>query len=72
MNAISQQEEGLVSILHEYFMKNNYLDTLDSFQRDCCKAAKVPAKHQENIKKELLTVNMLLDSCLIRAAATSS
>ena len=28
MNSVSLQEEGLVSILHEYFMKNNYMDTL--------------------------------------------
>jgi len=25
LNALAQQEEGLISILHEYFIKNNYL-----------------------------------------------
>ncbi len=44
MNPVSAQDEGLVSILHEYFMKNNYLETLDSFQKECCKPAKVTSK----------------------------
>lgn len=56
LNSVSQQEEGLVSILHEYFMKNNYMETLESFQKDCCKPLKVPVKNQESIKKDLLTV----------------
>jgi len=56
MNSVSQQEEGLVSILHEYFMKNNFMDTLDTFQKECCKPTKTSVKNQEAMKKELLTV----------------
>jgi hypothetical protein len=57
LNSVSLQEEGLVSILHEYFMKNNFLDTLDSFQKECCRPTKAPPKNQEAIKKELLAVH---------------
>lgn len=56
LNAVSQQDEGLISILHEYFIKNNYLDTLESFQKDCCKPMKLNSKNQDEIKKDLLTV----------------
>jgi hypothetical protein len=56
LNASSQQEEGLVSILHEYFMKNNYIETLEAFQRDCCRQTKPNARSQDDLKKDLLAV----------------
>lgn len=32
---ITHQDEGIIGLLYEYFIKNNFMDTLDSFQRDC-------------------------------------
>ena len=32
---ISHQDEGIVGLLSEYFIKNNFLSSLDSFQREC-------------------------------------
>ena len=57
LNASSQQEEGLVSILHEYFMKNNYVETLEAFQRDCCRQVKPNMRTQDDLKKDLLAVD---------------
>jgi hypothetical protein len=28
INASTHQDEGLISVLHEYFIKNNYMETL--------------------------------------------
>ena len=55
-----------MGILHEYFMKNNYLETLESFQRDCCRQNRLSSRNQEEIKKELLSVSWVLFSFLIR------
>lgn len=72
LNAVSQQDEGLISILHEYFIKNNYLETLESFQKDCCKPMKLNSKNQDEIKKDLLTVWRLLFSCSTKEWEISS
>lgn len=66
LNAASQQEEGLISILHEYFMKSNYNETLEAFQRDCCRQTKAKPPSQEDLKKELLAVYLSLCSTSTR------
>ena len=50
LNSLSQQEESLVGVLHEYFMKNN-LETLESFQRDCCRQNRLNARNQEDSRR---------------------
>lgn len=71
MNAVPAQEEGLVSILHEYFMKNNFMETLESFQKDVCKPTKQTRSHEET-KKELIAVTPPPRRCSTRAPATPS
>ena len=53
-------------------MKNNFMDTLESFQKDCCRPTKNPVKNQEAMKKELLAVPIPQYSCSTRDTGTSS
>lgn len=37
-------------------MKNNYIETLEAFQRDCCRQTKPNPRTQDDLKKDLLAV----------------
>ena len=54
LGAISHQDEGIVGLLTEYFIKNNFITTLDSFQRECSeKGFKANNKFIEAFRQEM-------------------
>jgi hypothetical protein len=58
LGAISHQDEGIVGLLSEYFIKNNFISTLDCFQRDCTeKGFKPNNKFIEAFKQEIMEVS---------------
>lgn len=50
LNTSNYQDQGLIGLMHEYFIKNNFFDTLDIFQRDCLKGFKANTKPLDTIK----------------------
>lgn len=54
INVSSYQDEGLITLIQEYLLKNNLFDTLEIFQKDCLKGFKQSAKSVDTLKKELV------------------
>lgn len=44
INTASYQDDGLITLIQEYMIKNNLFDSLEMFQRDCLKGFKQSVK----------------------------